>query len=677
MKVRDVSFKALGILVLAGAGAFALPCPAQSAAATGAAGKPVKEERAAPTEFRVETTPVVGGAEIVTIFSRHSNNASGESSELPLVSVLRDTLGDDKKENDRLRYVWMLTYTEPSVLQKASAFVPFLYARTSNKKGVGSGPPPKLADLNGTGGGPLKGVTWYLFRKLILNDYGIGPRASILQYRQNTADYRSSSIARALAVLSVSGRADGDEGLTETERHDITARLAFSNKFLGGHLQSNNLERAYKQEYEKSSDFRNQNWELLRQHSEAQGLYFEPLKMPDGTVRHALVWAAAEDLEANRGHKFDSRFLNIKSPWADAKLFDRKGYSEKRWFDTDGREVGPNSPGATPRTMMPLAVYGLDHPKIPALLIDFRDSGNAKRREMSRRLLHDVMGNVVSLSPFSSLEYMLGRYVFYWFTSRRGMDVNQISRVNSYSQLKLLLSLDTSLDNDLRREIERRIEDVSLNPLENDVGAEAMIARRQYDNLMAYAKRPDGLPARLQKMRREEMTKLAHSPKERMLFSLAHTLTFGIYTHRETATPELLAQIDTRRQLDFHERRLAEIARQSVKPEVDSNTTDLRESLAFVSTNGSAAKDKTVRSLARIYSITGDTDLRDLCLAGLYKINNASAKSQLLAIYHDPGTDDRVRNMSVRYLKLAVAEGQRISSRNVAAITAITGIATN
>jgi len=116
---------------------------------------------------------------------------------------------------------------------------------------------------------------------------------------------------------------------------------------------------------------------------------------------------------------------------------------------------------------------------------------------------------------------------------------------------------------------------------------------------------------------------------------------------------------------------LAEIARDSVKPEVDSDTAVLREALTFISANGSAAKDKTVRSLAKVYAMTDDIDLRDLCLAGLYKINNSSAKNELLAIYKDPRTDVRVRNLSAHYLKLAVSEGQRISSRNVAAIEAI------
>ena len=120
-------------------------------------------------DLRVETVPVAGGAEIVTIFARHSSKAFGESREMPLLSVLRDTLGDQKKENDKLRYVWMLTYTEPSLKQKAAAVVPFLYTRTTNKKDVGDGPPPKLVDLNNTNGGMWAKISWQVFRKIILS----------------------------------------------------------------------------------------------------------------------------------------------------------------------------------------------------------------------------------------------------------------------------------------------------------------------------------------------------------------------------------------------------------------------------------------------------------------------------------------------------------------------------
>ena len=59
---------------------------------------------------------------------------------------------------------------------------------------------------------------------------------------------------------------------------------------------------------------RGHNWELLRQYADAQGLYFEPLKMSDGEPRLAMVWAAPVEKERFQNRQFESRFLNFKNP---------------------------------------------------------------------------------------------------------------------------------------------------------------------------------------------------------------------------------------------------------------------------------------------------------------------------------------------------------------------------
>src|ERR1051325_5617168 len=68
--------------------------------------------------FRLEMIPVGGGAELLTVFGSLKGLQTDEAAndktqgprdtEVPLVSILRDTLGDSNPENDRLRYVWML-----------------------------------------------------------------------------------------------------------------------------------------------------------------------------------------------------------------------------------------------------------------------------------------------------------------------------------------------------------------------------------------------------------------------------------------------------------------------------------------------------------------------------------------------------------------------------------------
>lgn len=604
-------------------------------------------------DFRVEKVPIQGGAEIITVFvkTRRTVEQTTVSEEVPLVSVLRDTLGDDLVENDRLRNVWILTYTRPTFAQKFAAAVPFLYSRTTNKGKIGNDPPPDVIDLNPSQNDLWNKVFWNVFRNFILGDFGATARSATVQYKNNFDNYRKSAIARALAVLILYETIEGKKILSDTEMKDLQARMRLSDEMLGSLVQNENLERSYQTGIERSEFSRGRNWELLRQYSEAQGLYFEPLLMPDGSATHALVWTTEEDIQNNKNREFDGRFLNIKNPWKDNRLLNHQGYYETRWFDEENRRVPTGTPNAKPRKMIPLALYGLDYPKIPILLIDFRDTNNPKKREVSRRVLNDLTGNVLAVSRFASLPYFVGRYMYGFFTARRGIDVNQKSRVESYSRLKLLLSLNDSLDPMLRDELSVRVEDVSINPLENDLNVETRIAQQQYENLMAFAKRPDGLPKRLENERREEMVRLKHGSKKRVIYNLGHLLSFGLYTHREKSTPELLTALDMRRQLEYHERYLLETARDSVDPKIDGDPAALQQSLYFVSKNGKAASGKTAEAVSKIFLMTDDDQIRLLCLQSLGKIDNSTARNKLLAISEDQKIDSRWRNLSAEYLR--------------------------
>src|SRR5690349_24899209 len=290
----------------------------------------------------------------------------------------------------------------------------------------------------------------------------------------------------------------------------IQARLLLSDKMFGGLVDDSNLENYYTRRTSETRDERGHNWELLRQRAEAESLYFEPLLMPDGSATHALVWVAKRDLIKQQGARFNSRFLNIANPWTDKRLLSWNGFVETRYFDSENHPVDSDTPGAEAVEMIPLGLYGLDYPKIPMLLVDFRDSYNPKTREMSRRVLSDLTHNVLSISKFGNLPFFLGRTVFDFVTGRRGMDINQPSRLHTYSQLKLLLALNSSMEPDLRSEVSGRLEKISLNPFENDLDAEAKIATAQYEALVAYAKDPHGLAEKLELDRREELTPLEH-----------------------------------------------------------------------------------------------------------------------------------------------------------------------
>jgi len=654
---------------------------------------------ATQSQFRVERLSLAGGSELLTIFGRADGlRTSGRPApEVPLISVVRDTLGDNNSENDRLRYVWMLTYTEPTFRKRIAAAIPFLYGHIGNQTRASNRPPPPLIDLANA-----DRQTWnHIFRlglqDIVLDNFGIPLRAASRSYRRNSSDYHGAHVAQALSILSVYDRwrrrlrdegellasrqtPPGTESLVKTnlvvddretpllrapafttgEMLEMRARLILSGKTLGGLFGLVSLPETVARQSRNTIDTSGHNWELLRQRAEAEGLYFEPLVMPDGSATHALLWIAKGDREAQANRHFDGRFLSIADPWSDPKLSNWRGYSQKRYLDEDGRPTDPSDPQARPVEMVPLALYGLDHPKIPALLIDFRDSLNPKRRELTRLILRDVAKNVLPLSTLGHAMFFLARAPYDWITGRRGMDVNQPTRLRSYSELKLLLAFNGSIDPALKNEIERRLEKVSVNPLSNDSETEIRLARRQYESLVDFARRPEGLPARIERDRRAEMVPLEHGPAARLFFILGNVLTFGRYVHRETATPELTARMELARRMQNHTHLLRDVARSSPQVEVVWDLTNVTRSLRFIVANGSRADGQAARAAAAIFARTSDAEARGLCLDALAQINNQTARNELLRLYRREKVASEWRVAIAERLRKAVAEDGRV-----------------
>jgi hypothetical protein len=609
---------------------------------------------AKPTEeiFRIERVPVAGGAALLTIHARLNGLKPGEETGpwVPLVSILRDTLGDLDHENDRLRYLWVLTYARPTVKQRMSAAVPFLYKRVGNTQSSSKDIPPPVMDLASADKEVWEKVFWMALQTLLLDPYSTPIRASSRTYRRNVSDYRQAQIIRAVSILSLYQSLEKEPILSEEEMHEVQARLLLSDKTFGGIVDNHHLPGFYARQSVALKDARGHNWELLRQRAEAESLYFEPLLMPDGSATHALLWVSRADLAARHGQQFKGRFLNIANPWTDKRLEDWTGYVETRYFDTENRLVSEDTPGARSQEMIPVALYGMDNPKIPMLLVDFRDGLNPKRREMSRRALEDAAKNIFALSAFGDLPYFLGRSVFDFVTGRRGMDINQPSRLRTYAQLRLLLSLSNSLSPDLRDQTMKRADHVSLNPIGNDLGAETQLAKDQYQALLAYASRADGLPAKLERDRREEMVNLEHGRTDRFMFRLANILSFGKYVHREEAVAEMAARLDIARRLAYHTRFLSEVARSSPRIEVAWNLDQVKRSLQFVADHGSAADAKVVSATARIFAHTQDNETRRLCLETLSRINSEKARAQLVRV--SQSTEEQVwRDLSTQYLE--------------------------
>jgi hypothetical protein len=601
--------------------------------------------------LRLKKIEVPGGAELITVEAKLIGLESDKNDKwIPLVSILRDTLGDDNPENNRLRYVWPLTYTRPTARQKLAAAIPFFYTRVGNKEGTTKTPPPAL-DLAAPESDVWNKIFWAALQNVLLDPYGTPIKASTSSYRRNTSDYRKSHIIRALSVLSLYEAVEGESALSKSEMATIQARLLLTDKTFGGLVDDVNLRNYYAMKTTQVRDERGHNWELLRQRAEAESLYFEPLQMPDGSATHALLWVAKRDLVKLQGAPYKSRFLNIANPWNDKRLLDWRGYEETRYFDAENHLVSSGTPGAEAVEMIPLALYGLDNPKIPVLLVDFRDSYNPKKREMSRRVLNDVTRNFLSLSKFGNLPVFLGRTVFDFVTGRRGMDVNQPSRLQTYSQLKLLMALNNSLEPKLREEIGGRLERISLNPFENDLNAEANLALEQYDALVAFAKDPKGLAARIERDRRAEMMPLEHGRTARIALRTLNVLTFGKYVHREEPSDDTVRRLDVARSLQYHTNFLEQIAKSTAEIEITSNMHDVMRSLRFIAEHGADAGSGAASVTAKIFARTKDDEARRACLDSLSRIDNSKAKHELLRISQNPKIDQTLRDVAADHLR--------------------------
>ena len=391
-------------------------------------------------------------------------------------------------------------------------------------------------------------------------------------------------------MLTLYQAVQGEQAFSQSELSEIQARLMLTDKTFGGIMDSLRLEKYYEKTASQAEDERGHNWELLRQRAEAESLYFEPLQMPDGSTTHALLWVSKTDLASQPGKSYEKRFLNIDNPWTDKRLLKWQGHSETRYFDSENRPVAADAPDARPVEMIPLALYGLDHPKIPVLLVDFRDGLNPKKREMSRRALQGR-----NRECFVTLEFwqraLFPRAHGFRLRDRSPRDGHQpafaLAHLFAVKTSAFARRIDAAQT--ARRGLRDRLEKVSLNPMENDLETEASLARQQYKALMEYARSPDGLPARIERDRRAEMVPLKHGKVERTLFRVGNIITFGKYTHREKAEPEMEARLNVARRLNYHTRFLREVAQSGPRIDVAWNLDEVRRSLRYIAEHGSEA----------------------------------------------------------------------------------------
>jgi hypothetical protein len=581
-----------------------------------------------PPSYRVESEPVADGAELITVFGRLDKPASGfQDPDVPLLAVLRDSLGDSDPANARLRSVWILTSTRPTPWQRAASALSFGFFRAGSKLHANRVPSPTL-DL----AAPYKSVYGNLLsdglQALELDPLGAAIRSTTRTYRGNSSDYSKLEVFQALTTLDNLERSpDSFPVLSDSQFRELYSRLSLSTHTFGGLVREQHLSKYYDKQISQLQQTRGHNWELLRQRAELNGLIFEPLALASGTPSEALLWIARSDLAARAERHYNGQFLNIANPWTDDRLMHWTGYVQVRYFDSDNHPVPAGTPGARAEEMIPLALYNLDYPRVPLLLADFRDSLKPKHREMVNQGASSLVTGVLGITRFGNPEFFAAQAVWMFVRGRHGSAVNRSARLEAYSKAREFLAMDSSLDPALKLELQHRLDHLALNPRDNDVSHEANLAREQYAALVRYAESPRGA-AKLERDRRKELEAYTQSPGKRLALGAGRVFTRGPRVDPEKPDTSLRVQLSAYRTSDYHVRFLNQLLATSPSPDVVWDAAAIGRSVSALSSDAKTSPEGQ-RVVSQICARSTDGDLRLTCLSALQHANApASATTQ-------------------------------------------------
>jgi hypothetical protein len=576
----------------------------------------VRENGRSPYYWQAKS--VDGTSQLLTLFCR-SCRAGQTDGDVPLVAVLRDTLGDSNPENDRVTYIWLLSYARLNVGQRLLSAVPFFYWRVGDGSRSGQDTAP-LMDLTA----PVHPVLSELSRDLVqwttLDPLTLPVRASSRAYRTNSLDYERLHLEEAIGYLRQAPVSGSESELTETERDTVIARLELRTRLLGGLVSERRAAQFGAEAGFEQERIRSKNWELLRQCAERTGLLFEPLNIAGTSGQYAVLWFRVEGAAPRTGVSLGPvwKLLNIKSPWDDPRLRPWRGATYSRSIDASGSLVPPETPGAQQIELVPLAVYGLSYPKVPLLLVDFRDKLHVRRHEMTQRAINEITSGVIGISHFTNWYYYVGADLYDFVVSRHGAAMDKAERLDSYSQFRAELALDHSLDADLRSDIQRRVASYAVNPLEAAPDREMQVALARYARLQAEAEDGGRLKERIDKQRRAEIAEFGESKKAHVTEALLHDAAFGLYTHRARNDDTNLATLERDRRIQYQLNFLDSLVQAGTQPEIAYDSSRIRASVEELSGLLPAVTATSVRAhaaatLEQLQKISKDAGLQDDC----------------------------------------------------------------
>jgi bacterioferritin-associated ferredoxin len=571
-------------------------------------------------------SPVGQTAELLTLFSRSEPAGSpGPSDDIPVVSLLRDTLGDTARENDRILYVWLLPSAARSLPQRMLAGVPFFYWR------LGKGPDKvtsrdlrPLLDLNTPQHPVMSEVRRSLLQWTAFDPLMMPVRASSRMYRSNESDAERIKLEETITYLRGAPSAESEPSMPSSEQlNTVIARLELRKQLLGG-LFGDKAASRYGMESEFESErVRSRNWELLRQCAEKTGLYFESISLGVQKDQYGLLWFPQGETHKPTGTSLKPiwKLLNIKDPWADERLNRTDAlYRRPGSNPTFSQRDGAQSESAA--NYVPLALYSLDYPKFPLLLVNFRDELQVRRREVAQRAVNEVTAGVIGISHITNWYYYAGSMLYNLVWSRRGIAVDQAARLDCYSQFRAQLASDGSLDPQLRDALMKQVDRLLVNPLPVPVERKAELAAAHFTEIQKGLADDGPLTKRLNDERRAELAAFGQGRGARLLQSALHMATFGRYTQRVSPDKLSLSTLDRERRVLYRLEFLQGLVKQGTQPEVAFKTAQIEESVADLNTlmsqvSSRRIRERAVATLDRLKSLSRDAGVQTQCAVAL------------------------------------------------------------
>lgn len=584
------------------------------------------------------TSSVGDTAQLLTLFCEACQASQRGQTDVPLVAVLRDTLGDNDPENDRISSVWLLTYSAPNVGRRMLAAVPFLFWSIGpGSAHVNPRDTKPLLDITQPQHPVLAEVGRDLIQWTAFDPLSTYVRSSSREYRSNGLDDERLHLEEAVSYLQHAPVSKDASALTETQLDTVIARLELRKRLLGGLVTETGAARAGEQLNYEQERIRSRNWELLRQCAEKTGLIFESLDVAGTAGQYGMIWFPLNTPQPPTGISIHPVFkiLNIHDPWKDDRLQQWSGPTFTRSLDANGALLPANETGARQVRLVPLAVYSLTYPKMPLLLVDFRNKLHVRWHEMTQRSVNEITAGVIGISHITNWYYYVAADLYDFITARHGGAMDQSARLDSYSQFRVTIALDRELNPELRQEIQRHVNSLAINPLSASTPREMEAAQARYRLLESQAKDGGKLAANLDKQRRAELAEFGESNGKQVTQEMLHTSSLGLYTHRVEPSAENLILLDRERRLENNLALLSLLADANTQPEVAYKSSRIEASVQQVNELMPSIQSPAVRLhvdavLSRIKSLSKDQAIQTDCSVALASLRHPQPEAGMI-----------------------------------------------